>query len=394
MSAGGCDRGWEADARREGRLGPLDVESFERHCRVCAACAGTVERDERLRGLGRALPVAEPGQLALRRLRARVLRDVTTGVPRSSVSWERVAFASSLGMVVVAIAALIAVRTDSRSQASPRQEAPAAPSPGTLAGSVAPAAGAVWRQTREEGVERVELEAGTLRVHVRAQSPGERFIVQLPDGEIEVRGTTFDVTALDGSTRHVGVDEGTVVLRLRGSPDLRLGPRTSWEGPASPRESATGDVTAVATSAPATSPKRRSPQPRDARLEDDGAAAYVGAMRSFREGHYDLAAAAFHAFALAHPRAPEGEDASFLEAVSLARAGRADAAALAAERHLESFPRSFRRKEASILMARAAGRRGNCDEARRVLAAWMHAAPDAEIQSALQACGDSGSDRP
>ena len=121
---------------------------------------------------------------------------------------------------------------------------------------------------------------------------------------------------------------------------------------------------------------------------DDGASAYVTAMQSFREGRYDSAAAAFHAFTLAFPRAAEAEDASFLEALSLARAGRGDAAALAAERHLESFPRSFRRKEASILVARAATRRGRCDEAAAVLAPWISASPDAEIQTVLAACGD------
>jgi TolA-binding protein len=117
-------------------------------------------------------------------------------------------------------------------------------------------------------------------------------------------------------------------------------------------------------------------------------------MRAFREGRYDRAAAAFHAFALVHPKAPEAEDASFLEAVSLARAGRADAAALAAERHLEGFPNSFRRREASILVARAASRRGDCDQARGVLAAWTSDPPDAEVHAALRACDDGSTARP
>ena len=93
-------------------------------------------------------------------------------------------------------------------------------------------------------MERVELEAGTLRVHVRPQGAGERFFVGLPDGEIEVRGTTFEVTALGGLTRHVGVDEGTVVFRLRGSPDRSLGPGTSWTAPESPPPDALESTTA------------------------------------------------------------------------------------------------------------------------------------------------------
>ena len=382
------------DALREGRLGASDVESFERHCRICAACAGCLAREERLQALGRSLPAAQPGQLALRRLRARILRDVTTGIPsHSSRPWPRAAFAWSLGIALSTIVGLASVRAASRSQGSGAASARAASSPPPLAGVVAPAGGAVWTQTREGGLERVELEAGTLRLHVRAQGPGERFFVKLPDGEIEVRGTTFNVTALDGFTRQVSVDEGTVVLRLRGSPDRSLGPGTSWaasESPSSSAHEATALGAASAISTPVARRRHGEVHEGDTVAGDDGSAVYVDAMRSFREGRYDRAATAFHAFALAYPLATEAEDASFLDALALAKAGRPDAAALAAERHLERFPRSFRRKEASILVARAAIRRGRCDEALGVLAPWTNAAPDAEVQSVLVACSDGG----
>ena len=96
--------------------------------------------------------------------------------------------------------------------------------------------------------------------------------------------------------------------------------------------------------------------------------------------------AAFQAFLLAHPAAPQVEDASFLEAVALARAGRVDAASLAAEQHLASFPGSFHRKEASILVARAASQRGDCARARAVLASWLGPSPDADVRAALGSC--------
>jgi ferric-dicitrate binding protein FerR (iron transport regulator) len=385
-----CDRDWEAAAHREGQLGPKDVESFERHCRTCSACAEGLARDERLGALGRALPVDEPGELALKRLRARVLRDITTGSSsRSPFSSRRVLLVSLLGAALLTVAAI--VRLSSIVGWGAPMNAPAARSPALLAGAVAPAEGAVWTQTRSGGVERIELEAGTLRVHVRPQSPSERFLVLLPDGEIEVRGTTFDVIAHDGTTRHVGVDEGTVVLRLRGVPELSLGPGARWEAQASsPADPPAAAVVDAASAPPATIPRRA---PAGARDGDDGASVYVGAVRSLREGRYDAAAAAFHAFALAYPRATEAEDASFLEALSLARAGRIDAADLAAERHLESFPRSFHRREASILVARARGHRGLCGEALGILAPWMGTSPDAEVQSVLRACGGSAAAR-
>ena len=391
MTSARCNRAWEADALHEGRLGPKDVESFERHCRACLACSEQLARDARLRELARALPVVEPGQLASKRLRARILRDVTTAVPaRSSLSWRRVALASSLAIALTAITVVV-VRASSRA-GPPSSVVAVATSP--LAGAVTADRGAVWTQVREGDVERVELAAGSLGVHVRPQGPGERFLVRLPDGEVEVRGTTFEVTVRDGVTRRVRVDEGTVVLRLRGSPDQSLGPGTIWTASETsaaasrdvPAVGASGVAPIAASLAPTAMPRRRS---AGVQVEDEGAPLYVEAMQSFREGRYDGAAAAFHAFALAYPRASEAEDASFLEALSLARAGRTDAAALAAERHLESFPRSFRRKEASILVARAASHRGRCDEALEVLAPWMNAPLDPDVRSALNGCRES-----
>jgi ferric-dicitrate binding protein FerR (iron transport regulator) len=181
--------------------------------------------DERLRELGRSLPAAEPGQLALKRLRARVLRDVTNGVASRSPPRSRVVIAASLAIALVAIVGWVVAEVESRPQIV---TAAASFAPASLAGSVTPEVGAVWSQTRGEGVEKVVLVTGTLQVHVRPQSPGERFLVQLPDGELEVRGTTFHVTALEGSTRRVDVDEGTVLLRLRGSAERSLGPSARW----------------------------------------------------------------------------------------------------------------------------------------------------------------------
>jgi hypothetical protein len=307
------------------------------------------------------------------------------------LSPARMAISLSFG-ITVAIAGVVIARTTSHGREVPGN-AVVLPSAPPMAGSVAPSPGAVWTQTREGAVERVSLETGTLRLHVRPQAPGEQFFVRLPDGEIEVRGTTFEVTALDGSTRHVGVVDGTVVLRLQGLPDVSIGPGASWA--ASPSSGPDEAAPAGATSAGvAATPRRRAadvgPSARGVPDADDDASTYVEAMQSFRKGLYDRAAAAFHAFTLVHPKAAEAEDASFLEAVSLTKAGRWDAAALAAERHLETFPHSFRRKEASILVARAATRRGRCDEALKALVPWMTSAPDAEIASEIRLCIDGG----
>jgi len=370
-----CERRWELDAHREGRLGTKDARSFERHLKVCSECKLRSQRDERLRMLGASLSDDPPSELTLRRLRMRILRDVATGAhARRPVPWTRVALAAGLALAVVGGAGWYA-----RERRVPVAVASSAPVPtvtsATLAeapaGTVTPAApDARWTQVRRDGLETVTLDDGMLAIHVRPQRPGERFLVSLPDGELEVRGTTFDVSVAGGATRRVHVDEGLVELRLRGQTALRLGVGQAWNAAATPRTIA---------------PRTRAPAASLQVPADDGATAYAGALDLLRSGRCEEAAAAFHAFLLAHPAAPQAEDASFLEAVALARAGRVDAAALVAEHQLASYPASFHRKEAAILVARAASQRGDCAHARAVLASWA-AAPDAEVRSALGSC--------
>jgi hypothetical protein len=348
--------------------------------------------DEKLRELARALPdAAPPTELALRRLRTRVMRDVATGVaPRE----RRVPSRAMAGLVLAA-----AVATGSWLVVSHRAGGGPVPAAGPmanddrvvasepLAGEVAASPGALWTHARVERMERVRLDEGSLHVHVRPQLSGERFLVGLPDGEIEVRGTTFDVSVEDGATRRVQVEEGAVELRLRGLAPQRLTAADTWTRTPAPRPAEVPPAAQAAAPVPhAPASAARSGPSASATAADDGTVAYAAAMEVLRAGEHAEAASAFHAFVLAYPRSPMAEDASFLEAVALARAGRADAAALAAEHHLASYPRSFHRKDAAVLVARAASSRGDCAKARAVLAPWMVAGADADVRAALRSC--------
>jgi TolA-binding protein len=99
-----CARAWQAEARRDGRLGALDRARFERHLAACAACrAATASLD----GLGerlRALPGAEVDALAARRGRLRLLQSWDDALlrPRPRVAPGRAVAAA----LVVAAAAL------------------------------------------------------------------------------------------------------------------------------------------------------------------------------------------------------------------------------------------------------------------------------------------------
>jgi hypothetical protein len=398
----GCDRRWEVDAYREGRLGDKDAQSFERHLRACSDCRHRKDCDERLRVIGQALPHDEPSELTLRRLRTRILRDVATGAGQREPSRvARVAVAAGLALVLGAGAWATFGRTHTVAVAPP----PVAPATTTVAAPVAPApveprdalAGTVtvlqparWSQARKDGVERVTLDDGVLGLHVRHQQPGERFLVAMPDGEVEVRGTTFDVSVAAGTTRRVHVDEGLVELRLGGHSVASLGAGDTWTAPAAVVASSPpspGDRPAAArASATASGAPPGAPRPADAPAVDDGASDYARAVQALRDGRASEAAVGFHAFLVAHPGAPQAEDASFLEGVALARAGRGDAAALAAEDHLARYPASFHRREAAILVARAASQRGDCARARAVLGPWLADAADADVRSALGSC--------
>jgi hypothetical protein len=385
-----CARLWELEPYREGRLGEADRRSFERHLRTCALCTTQRRRDEHLLELARALPGEEPTELDLRRLRTRVLRDAAAGVvpPAGAGRGRRLAAASLAVAVGVAIAGwvLAAHRTPAPDATAivATATAPATPPPSqaatpslveALAGAIVPSGAARWSQSRAEGVERVTLDEGTLHVHVRPQSPSERFLVALPDGELEVRGTTFEVTVDEGATTRVHVDEGVVEVRLRNRGTRRLGADESWTLTAPP----------VGTSAPHSSTPAAAPSP-PAVIATDGATQYAAAMRLLGEGRNDEAASAFHAFAVSQPDASQAEDASFLEAVALARLGRGDAAALAAEHHLARYPASFHKREASILVARAAVHRAECDKARALLAPWLGLTPDPDALTTLRPC--------
>lgn len=386
-----CARLWEIDAHREGRLAANARESFDRHLRSCADCQTQKGRDEELRKLARQLSGRVPGELVVRRLQARLLRDVAIGVPARPSHGRGWALAVVVGAVGLGAWLLVATHFAPRAAVAAHgppamrmaaaPERPSGPSSEGLAGTVVASSSARWSQTRERGIERVTLDDGTIRVHVRPQAEGERFLVSLPDGEIEVRGTTFDVVVRHGATARVSVDEGVVHLRIGGRGTTRLAANEVWNAPAPPTPAAARKPTPVLREPVASPALGVPPAAREVARDDD----YASAIELLRNGQYDQAASAFHALGQGPP-APQADDSSFLEAIALARAGRTDAAALVAERHLASFPSSFHRKEASILVARAASRRGDCAKARAMMAPWTDDSSELNVHTALGPC--------
>jgi hypothetical protein len=379
-----CGQAWKVDALEDGSLSASDAESFERHSRICRECHDRVRVDGRLRRFLKELPDVSPLDLPFRRLRARILSDAreeATRQPRPR--WPALVFAA------VALAVLTTLAVASGLRFHPRVSPPEDP----FAGSVTAVPGAEWVQARHERVETVRLTKGELWIVVRKQTQGERFLVVTPDGELEVRGTTFDIVVDGYSTRYVHVVEGRVAVRLRNRPALELTDGGTWDRDA--LEASTS--AAVAAPIPASVPVAlaESSTPREEGLRplvtsppagDDGSAAYEAAMKLYLSAHFAEAAEAFRQFEVRYRHSSFLEDATFLEALSLTKAGHADAGALVASRHLAEFPRSFHAKEASVLVARAARDRGDCEVARASLAPWRNADADSTSREALGAC--------
>jgi hypothetical protein len=87
---------------------------------------------------------------------------------------------------------------------------------------------AVFDSKVEGGTVHSSLTRGTAAFHVERLGPRHRFLLTLPDGDLEVRGTRFVVTVEGEKTREVDVAEGTVVLRLRGRAEMLLSAGERW----------------------------------------------------------------------------------------------------------------------------------------------------------------------
>jgi ferric-dicitrate binding protein FerR (iron transport regulator) len=84
---------------------------------------------------------------------------------------------------------------------------------------------------------RFSLHSGHLQAHVAKLGNGERFLVDTPDAEVEVRGTVFGVSVATAGDCHalaarstVSVSEGAVWVRS-GANQVLLKPGQSWTSP-------------------------------------------------------------------------------------------------------------------------------------------------------------------
>ncbi|MFO0604645.1 MAG: FecR family protein [Polyangiales bacterium] len=341
----GCASWPEVEAAADGRFGPREVERVGRHLAQCASCRARREALIALREEARAHARAPVSELDARRARAALLRAAAVGDERPRRQWG-IALA---GAVAVA-AAVVAVR---------RGGAPVMPH---AVARVDAGGGARWTRAVEPSRETVRLEEGSLQVTVPRQHAGHRFVVALPDGEIEVRGTRFVVEARRGRTERVVVFEGLVALRVAGAPERLLAAGARWAHEVAPVVASAAPATTPATSpspaapnapvAPAAAPRRAA--------ADDPFRRFAAGVEAMGRGDFRVAAESFATFERERPGDERAEDAGWLRVVALRRGGDEAGAQAAAARYLARYPAGARRGEASALLARAAAARGDC----------------------------------
>jgi ferric-dicitrate binding protein FerR (iron transport regulator) len=357
MKEKACSRMWEVEALLDARLSDVEAASTRRHLAMCTTCARELEEHEAVDARMRELPVTEPTVLERRRLRSELLRRANEGLVeaprRRHLRHLRILLPAFAAVVVVAVALLafgLFARRESRSAKLAASSSAAAPTAPVLpVYEVKDVQGARWVVATDRGHVRVRLAAGTASFSIHHLTPEQRFVVELPDGELEVRGTRFVIDVSGDRTRGVDVIEGLVMVRPILGRERLVGAGERWEPDAL--------LAAVQPTSPPT--KTTAPAPVSARapVAASSSTLDVGArfdepVMSFKAGRYAVADEGFRTFLRDFPADPRCEDAAFLRAVARSRMGDAPGAAALAEEYLARFPHGLRRLEAERMRAR------------------------------------------
>jgi len=364
MKRPACTRAWQAEALEDGRLSGAERASFERHAASCAECTSELRALERLRQGAERLPANMPTPLEHRRQRQELLRRASELHQRAPGQPQRRRFAAFVLSGALLAAGYIGYELRASRSGSETAVALTAP---TYRLEASP--GAAW-QTLEDGAAlRLRLASGSFRLEVDKLTAVQRFVLELPDGELEVIGTHFGVRVEPEGTRRVEVTEGRVALRLRDALPLSLGAGESWtaereaaRAAAPPSVPAAEPPSTPAAAAPSERPRVRARQtslPEKTALEppsgEQAATAgthdddFARARAAFGAGDYGQAERLFQEFERRHAEDARREDSTFLRAVARARRGDAAGARATARQYLERYPNGLRAPEAKRL---------------------------------------------
>ena len=365
MSADRCPLTWKAEALEDGRLDGADRASFEDHASRCAECGAARKALAAFDAKMRELPPASLSRLDHARRRGMLLdRANERFVARPRAARARWAVLAVVILVLAGASALVA-RGGGGAPSAIANEADMAPRYQVLEG-----AHAVWRTAAEGTVSRVDLADGSATFRVERLVPPQRFLLSLPDGDVEATGTRFTVDVTLGRTRSVAVAEGHVVFRRRHEREMTLHAGEGWSraepiadrsypDPTVTRAPAASALVPSATSPsamPSAQVRPSASNPLRPRAAASSAAApragkrFDEAVARFVHGAYAEADVEFHAFMEEFPYDARCEDASFLSAVARWRMGDQRGARLRAESYLAAYPNGLRGPEARHIL--------------------------------------------
>jgi TolA-binding protein len=340
----GCPPGWQltravSQGAASGRL--------EAHLLGCARCASEHQALRDVVGQAASLRSSEGMSHASRQAIAARLLSVCGG----ALTERRRSFPALLaGLAAAASIALAVVATRPRDPVAPPVPAQAA---AQTRASISAVGAARFARVRPPPDELVRLEEGSIVLEVTHLPPGERFRVQTDDGEVEVHGTRFEVTASNRKLVAVSVSKGRVAIASPSGAAAVLDAGDEW-------------VASRSAAAPAEVPPPAPPKaavavssPRAAR------ASFDRAWSRLREGRAREAASSFaEVERLASDRGIK-EDALYWRAVATARAGDPEAARRLFAEFLGRFPSASRRGEAATALGWLLLDAGEIDEAAR-----------------------------
>jgi hypothetical protein len=193
----------------------------------------------------------------------------------------------------------------------------------------------------------MHLDSGAVDFHVAKLGPGERFVVDTLDAEVEVRGTRFrvsvvppDATCGDGTSTRVMVTEGVVVVRHADRED-RIEAGAQWP-------SGCAGSTPVASTTDHRAPARVTPQAGSTLAQQNDL--FTSAVAAKRRGDARGALAAFDRFLASYPRSPLVESAT-VERMRLLHATDPTRGSAAASDYLARYPNGFAHAEAEAILA-------------------------------------------
>jgi hypothetical protein len=365
-----CPPGWKLT--RAASSEPRDRE-IETHVATCARCAAEFAALREIAAEARSLPVPPRMNSESRAaISARLLAAAPEPRQREVRPAHRTAIFSTLAAAVAL--AIVGVAVRNRQRLPEPQPGPVRTAAFTSRASIRAIGNARFFRAQPPPDEIVRLDDGRIELDVNPLAPGERFRVVTESGEIEVRGTRFEVLASHGVLRSVSVSRGRVEVRSGGGL-AALDPGDRWEE--APAADAPAAVVAPAAPAAVRSPVaavahpplgRRGPGPSASSRGQESAnesALFDRAWSLLRAGNAAEAAASFAELERRARGHAIEEDALYWRAVSVARTKDSAAAGLLFREFLRRFSGSSRRGEASLALGWILLDAGNVNGARQ-----------------------------